>query len=246
MAFYLCSVDIIDSDYHADLPKNCQFFLAIEQLELLIDPRQSDQKTGIGSQACRILLQQLQQKFLLTGALDDSKLPYTIQNNADVPKTYEKNSQTWYVSLSHSKQQVAVLIANTRCLGVDIEDKVISSAVARRYFSSDENRWWQTLDTALQATARHLLWVIKESQIKVNGNSGQSSCLVKGLSDSVLPYLKQTFVIKPNQQLLALTDYFEKSLGNAELVPLDFATSKSLLCGYIPYYHCGFLLIPSS
>lgn len=137
--------------------QNCHAYLAIDILASY--PMQAEKTAG--SAACRTLLAKLQAKIGLQGKLSDDSLPYRLVHTkqSDITPDY-------FVSFSHSRKQIAVLIAPFAKLAVDIEDQPVSTAVARRFFHAAENSWLATLAKAQQAPARQLLWCLKECLLK--------------------------------------------------------------------------------
>lgn len=233
MAFYLSHQLLQNTAYASYLPKNCEFFLAIETIESCCDEANTTHNPPSGSQACRKLLQKLQQNFRIEGILADQQLPYRL-----IGKTVNSD---WYISLSHSTKQVAVLLANTAYLGIDIEDKAIAIAVAQRYFSQADNEYLASLDTPLQAMTRQLLWVIKESQIKAQGNSHQPINLTYGLSKTVVAQLAQVLIWQSVEEIVLLSEYVAQYQSTA-YSSIDYPQDKRLFCAYLEPYQCGFLL----
>ncbi len=133
-----------------------------------------------GSEACRLLLIQLQHHVNIAGNLCDNQFPYQL---------IQESLSTYFVSFSHSSRQVAVLLSKSAKLGVDIENKIIRQTVAERFFSHDELTWLQTIEHKQQATAMKLLWTLKESHVKQQSSS--HSRLLTSLKFNLLSIFSQ-------------------------------------------------------
>ncbi|MFW2178328.1 MULTISPECIES: 4'-phosphopantetheinyl transferase family protein [unclassified Moraxella] len=196
-----------------------------------------------GSVACRELLQQLQASLGMMGELVETDFPYYIQldNNSlfgtkNWAEGINQRQARWYVSFSHSQRHVAVLLSKSSQIGVDIEDKPISEAVAKRFFSPQETAWLTQLQQTAELTApqlqalRQLFWVLKESSIKFQHNTHQHQpSLTQGLKHDLLEYLTMA-------DLLYLSD---KPI-NPDIIPI--IQDDGLFYGYIPSFQCGFML----
>ncbi len=77
------------------------------------------------------------------------------------------HNKKFFVSFSHSRHQVALIIAPTPC-GIDIEHSPISQEIVHRFFHSNEIALLDSLPTNTQAFARLKLWQLKESFTKAS------------------------------------------------------------------------------
>lgn len=191
----------------------------------------------IGAVACRKLLGCLQAQMGILGKLQDRQLPYHILNDA-----MDTEAITHYVSFSHSCDQVAVLIAQTPYLGIDIEDKPVSLAVAQRYFTAPEMAWLLHLPNDWQLQATKLLWVLKEAHIKQQGNGGLAMTLTRGLKNDMLACFGETSL----EQLLGLqTSISALPTCYQYQLDADWATGHDILTvqGYYwPGRYCGYVI----
>lgn len=215
------------------------FYVVISDISSVIDLPQSSNSPQIsnkslGSQACRLLLTQLQQRFVLVGELDDSQLPYYIDCEGN---TINKR---WYTSFSHSRLQVAVLLAEHQAIGIDIEDRAISSRIAERYFTAAEQQWLVNQDLLSQASARNMLWSLKECGIKQQGNTQQSTNLWTGLSHDISPSLAHTLILnlsEPSSRVQPINLATHLLSNNSEILP-----NRNDLMGYIASHQCAFVV----
>lgn len=230
MKYYLYSDHLKDTYQHS--LTSFRFHLMIDIIEDLIDLpinlSLKHHRKKMGSLASRLLLKQWQQVNVKMSdvLLQDEQLPYFIHSN----------KQTWYVSFSHSERHVAVLVADTPRLGIDIEDSAISAAVAQRFFTAPEIDWLNTLESTQQVTARKLLWVLKESHIKKQTNAKQATSLLDGLSTSMMDGINQAVFFDKNSEcdynpFYNKPDFKEQNYSNLQQ-----------FCGFIPCYQCGFII----
>lgn len=168
-------------------------------------------KQAKASWACRQLLANFQQNHALVAPLYEQGFPYYF--------IYQQTK--YFVSFSHSREQIAVLISPCQNIGVDIEDKMISYQVAERFFHQAELFWLNSLSKSKQNTAMSLLWTLKESLIKTGL---KADSLVKGLG-------KNIFDEVPQQHLESLL------LDNCWQIHLSDKTF-----GFLTAYRCGFVV----
>lgn len=77
-----------------------------------------------------------------------------------------------YISLSHSKEMVAVMHAEKPC-GIDIQYWVAKiKSIERKFISDIEKAYLPTSDTDLELWYMHLIWGAKEAIYKANGKKG--------------------------------------------------------------------------
>lgn len=218
------------------------FDLAIARLDSLVTPTTVlAEKKQQGSQACRLLLQQFITQSLFAKQENvcfvETNLPYYLISTT--------NGEKRYVSFSHSQTHVAVLVAFTPILGVDIEDGEITDNVARRYFHANEVAWLTTLPHAQQAKAKQLLWTFKEAYIKRQGNQQGSdrspitSQLLTGLKTDITQLIPteqlQRFInIKSTHQAL---QRFDKPL-----IYQQVNADSSCYYGFLPCVNCAIVV----
>lgn len=187
-----------------------------------------------GSWACREVLFLLQKKLGLVKnnmkiALHEQHFPYTFKIAA----------QQYNVSFSHSCKQVAVMLyapslfteitdtsrksAVVIKFGIDVEDRMISDAVAKRFFCEQEYQWIMTLENSQKTLAKTLLWTLKESLIKAQVHGK----LIAGLKVNLFDYLCE----KQLTTLLAMTG----SQCNQVI-------TRTILFGFFPRLKCGFVI----
>lgn len=116
---------------------------------------------SLQSPAVRELLQSVLARFGRITTLDDSNFPYRLMVDGRAQD---------FVSFSHTTDCVALIISPYPC-GVDVEMRAISQAVAKRFFSHQENLYLQNYPADIQAIHRQILWQLKESWIKLNGGT---------------------------------------------------------------------------
>lgn len=191
----------IDKHSHLLIDKICHY-----------DKNQCLPKQSHGSLACRQLLQYFCQYF------QHYQLSLSNLNTSSFPYFYHHQQTQYFVSFSHSKTHIAVLISIYPTIGVDIEDRNISDNVAKRFFHQEEMVWLNSLSN--KSLAKTLLWTTKESLIKAN-----DSTLAKGLSKNVF-----------------------KNVSKQELERLLFVKNIEKICqnqriyGFVVYYHCAFII----
>lgn len=212
--------------------------IAVARLDMLMQDYADLQQVGrarLGSMACRYLLTLLQQKMGLSGKLQDEALPYRIESN-------DLRQPTYYVSFSHSREHVAVLLATTPWLGIDIEDKTISLAVAKRYFTANEVHWVVSVPTCQQPQATKLLWTLKEALIKQQGNAKLLVTLTRGLKADILDSIGKSGI----EQLLN-----QKGSDSPKSVTYQLPLSQQIIphnsgikgvSYYWPTLNCGYVL----
>lgn len=222
---------------------NIEFYLAVADIDTTVKHaifnRHSDNFSSnssstkpISSYACRNLLTNLLSHLGIIGSFDDSQLPYRV---------IQTNKKIWYISFSHSQQQIAVLLADTPSLGVDVEDRPISQAVANRYFCQAENDWLACMYEVDAAIYRQLLWVLKESIIKAQGNSQQATYLITGLATDIRQYLPELLIPKVNQAKSSTLSLMKNLLINHDGCE-KIIRNEHIVCGYLVDYKCGFWL----
>ncbi|MGL5252155.1 MAG: 4'-phosphopantetheinyl transferase family protein [Moraxella sp.] len=174
--------------------------------------------TKAGSYACRALLRQLQQQLGLTGDLQADTLPYVITHQ----------NRRYFVSFSHSRVHVAVLLSSSARLGIDIEDKKISEKLAQRFFEPAEIQWLATLTASHLCTARlrNLMWSLKECYIKLPQSA--HSNLIRGLKTNLLCN------IGANRLLELVT---QPAHTQNHLLLID-----TLIIGYLPTFSAAFIV----
>lgn len=212
--------------------------IAVARLDTLMQDYadlQQASRARLGSMACRYLLTLLQQKMGLSGKLQDEALPYRIESN-------DLRQPTYYVSFSHSREHVAVLLATTPWLGIDIEDKTISLAVAKRYFTANEISWVVSVPTCQQPQATKLLWTLKEALIKQQGNAKLLVTLTRGLKADILDSIGKSGI----EQLLN-----QKGSDSPKSVTYQLPLSQQIIphnigikgvSYYWPTLNCGYVL----
>lgn len=141
-----------------------------------------EQKVG-QSQAVRVLLKQLLTHYHIEAQLDEVKHPYRLDDNK-------------WVSFSHSKQCVAVVVSD-KPVGIDIEKNAVSFKIAERFFCQNECYYLTTVPEKKRNEFCKLLWQIKECLIKIEQIS-----LFKGMKVNILDSLLSAMDKKDNQELL--------------------------------------------
>ena len=187
---------------------NASSWLAVANKQTLDQPNLS------GSQACRLLLVKLLAYCRICGELITDKFPYRL-----ITKTTH-----YFVSFSHSVEQVAVLVSLCPNIGIDIEDKEIKTAVAKRYFSQAEQAWLEKLPIAQQRLGRSLLWTLKESWLKQQ--NCHDSRLLKGIKTDMLALFN-------HQQLTQLL---------APTANISYIKTEHYLIGFMPTYYCSVII----
>lgn len=167
-----------------------------------------------GSTACRCLLTQLLDTLTIDGELIETNFPYYVMDD---------NGKAHFVSFSHSRTHIAVLLSNSPHIGVDIENKPVRCTVAQRYFAVNELNWLSTLPLEKQPTALNLLWTLKESLIK--SQLSNHNRLFAGIRQDMTQYL-------------AIDDL--NQLVNAS--ELRCIKNKQLLAGFLPAISCALLI----
>ena len=184
----------------------------------LITPR-----GNLGQKACRQLLRLLQQRLNLADstvmiALIETQFPYY----------FVLNEKKYGVSFSHSREQVAVMVMSddskhlSSRFGIDVEDKLISDKVARRFFSEVEWQWLNGLAIEQKQRAKTLLWTLKESLIKAQ----VADKLIEGLKINLLNYLTTT-------QLTILLRDTGETFNQISVATAVFGFSPLLNCGFV-------------
>ncbi|OOS26800.1 hypothetical protein B0681_00070 [Moraxella porci DSM 25326] len=115
---------------------------------------------SLQSKAVRALLDVVLTHFDQQAILDESSFPYRLMANG-----YHS-----FVSFSHSQDCVALIISPYPC-GIDVETRVISQAVAQRFFGQHENLILYSYPSDTQAIYRQILWQLKEAWIKLHGGT---------------------------------------------------------------------------
>lgn len=180
-------------------------------------------KGYLGQKACRQLLHLLQQRLNLADrtvmiALIETQFPYY----------FVLNEQKHGVSFSHSREQVAVMVVSDDSkhllpyFGIDVEDKLISDKVARRFFSEVEWSWLDGLAIEQKPLAKTLLWTLKESLIKAQ----VADKLIEGLKINLLNYLTTT-------QLTDLLQDTGATFNQVIVATAVFGFSPLLKCGCV-------------
>lgn len=169
------------------------------------------EKKSVGSFACRQLLQQFQQQKQWLAPLQEQIFPYF----------FDVKNQRYFVSFSHSKQHIAVLISIYPNIGVDIEDKIIAYPVAKRFFHIDEVDWLNSLSEEKQILATKLLWTMKESLIKTGLYAKD---LPTGLGQSLFTWLSQDDLEK-----FISGEIWQKKINH-------------LCFGFLPNQYCSFVM----
>lgn len=188
-----------------------------------VDRHQSRSKS-LASYVCRQLLQRLQLQINLTGELIETALPYFFETDTQ---------QRWYVSFSHSRQHVAVLISHYPHIGIDIEDGNVNAAVAQRFFSSHECEWIASQPAFMQSQLRGLLWRLKECYIKTeqSNNTQLINALKKNilevLSSQTLNQLVQTNALTNAPKLIYLITHHQHIIGAFQTLPCSFVIKKA-------------------
>lgn len=127
------------------------------------------------SQGVRKLLAWCLVQFFPTYQLNDTTHPYRLVS-PDKPALF--------VSFSHSKEKVALIIAPTPC-GIDIELRPISQQIAERFFHANELSLLNSLSHDKQHTTRLTLWQLKECLVKA-----QNSTLAQVISQDMTPFIQ--------------------------------------------------------
>lgn len=186
---------------------------------LLIDKlsnyQQNPTNQSQGSWACRQLLIKFQQQFHQISLLQEQTFPYF----------FNTQQTRYFVSFSHSRERVAVLISPYQNIGVDIEDKMVSYQIVERFFHEKELLWLNSLSKQKQQIAIKLLWTLKESMIKTGLGE---SFLTIGLGVSMLEYFSQSQLEK-----LLFNEYWQIEMSDKTV-------------GFLVDYDCGFVLGKSS
>jgi 4'-phosphopantetheinyl transferase len=91
-------------------------------------------------------------------------------SRADSGRLLLTHPKDWYISISHTQNAVAVIIAQAAC-GIDIEvpRKVRIQSLADRYFSTEEKLFLQVLPESEKTTPFFRLWTLKEAAVKACG-----------------------------------------------------------------------------
>lgn len=128
------------------------------------------------SQAVRQLLNWLQAQINLSGALVEHQFPYH----------FIHRQQRYFVCFSHSVNHVALIISQ-QYAAIDIENRSISLAIAKRFYHPNEILHISSLSSSQQQSTIDFLWRLKECMIKLD-----NQLLVNGLSNdfsNLLPSL---------------------------------------------------------
>lgn len=131
------------------------------------------QQKNAQSACVRLLLQIAMQRFDIVGELCDHAYPYHIQSS----------DRRYFVSFSHSKNQVALIISLSPC-AIDIETKDIKHNIAERYFHPDEIEMLSNLSCIDKQNLINFLWRLKECRIKLLQDQ-----LYTGMGADMTPYL---------------------------------------------------------
>lgn len=199
-------------------PIETHSWVAIDLIENYLDHYPTSCKK-LGSSVCRDLLKNLQQQVGLTGKLIETDFPYYVEAT---------DQQRWYVSFSHSRQHVAVLISRYPQIGIDIEDGIISDKVATRFFSTNECNWLNSMPDSSRKELRSFLWRLKECYIKTYQNNAKQ--LIKELKKDRLYELGiENFVslstgkgATHNLNTINLIISEKKIIGNFQALPCSF------------------------
>lgn len=142
------------------------------------------------SQAVRQLLNWLKSQLRLLGALVEHQFPYY----------FIHQQQRYFVCFSHSVNHVALIISGQHA-AIDIENRSISLAVAKRFYHPNEILQISLLSQPQQQSAINFLWRFKECMIKLN-----NQLLVSGMGNDFSSLLPQ-LTFDQQTQCLNLTQY---------------------------------------
>ncbi|WP_296403175.1 4'-phosphopantetheinyl transferase superfamily protein [Psychrobacter sp.] len=90
----------------------------------------------------------------------------------------------YYVCFSHSDDMIACAIHKNLPIGIDLETNQISSLIAKRFYTKDENQWILGLSSKEQPVALKILWMLKEASIKLYNY--KEANLISGLNKNLL------------------------------------------------------------
>lgn len=218
------------------------FDLAIARLDSLVTPTTVlAEKKQQGSQACRLLLQQ----FITQSLFAKQENVCFVERNLPYYLISTTNGEKRYLSFSHSQTHVAVLMASTPLLGLDIEDNEITHQVATRYFHANELAWLTTLPIMQQANARRLLWTFKEAYIKQQGNQQGNanqpikSQLVAGLKVDITQLIP---TLQLRQFIDSKTAMKSVKPSNKPLIYQRISETSNYYYGFLSYFNCALMI----
>lgn len=93
--------------------------------------------------------------------LDDSQHPYRL---------VAQGKPSLFVSFSHSKTQVALMIADVLC-GIDVELRAVKDSIVKRFFHANEQKLIARLPSQDRPTAQKRLWQLKECLVKLEAST---------------------------------------------------------------------------
>lgn len=172
-----------------DPPQNSPFIASLRQQQRMF---------------VRLLLRALitQEPTLHEYRLMDDKFPYQLK---------KPNSPRFFVSFSHSKNKVALVVSKRKC-AIDIELNPVSERVAERYFHNQEKECLLALDTTTAQLVRNRLWQLKECFVKLK-NSKHLTLELRRNHAHIAPLLqtapstKLTAIHPDNHQIVAQGDW---------------------------------------
>lgn len=154
--------------------------------------------------ACvRSLLQVTMHRFDIVGEFHDHAHPYYI----------DSNKIRYFVSFSHSDNQVALIISLTPC-AIDIEVNDIKYSVVERYFHPNEIYLLTQFSSTDRQQLINILWRLKECRIKLiqdqlyTGMGADMSCYLTDIRPNSINLIKNNDDYFYNHPKLKLTALF--------------------------------------
>lgn len=151
----------------------------------------------------RSLLQITMHRFDIVGEFHDHAHPYYI----------DSNKIRYFVSFSHSDNQVALIISLTPC-AIDIEVNDIKYSVVERYFHPNEIYLLTQFSSTDRQQLINILWRLKECRIKLiqdqlyTGMGADMSCYLTGIRPNSINLIKNNDDYFYNHPKLNLTALF--------------------------------------
>lgn len=142
----------------------------------LLSPGETQRLDGMKHHlaADRFLLGRVLLRRVLARYLDADPASIVFEYNANgKPELAAPPSLPLSFNLSHSASEIVVAVSGAPALGIDIETLDRADAayrIAQRFFSAGEIRSLAALDAKAPARAL-MLWALKESVVKANGDS---------------------------------------------------------------------------
>ncbi|MDL2227711.1 4'-phosphopantetheinyl transferase superfamily protein [Odoribacter sp. OttesenSCG-928-L07] len=198
-------------DYHIIFseivnPNDILSFLTDEDIEYI--DRISNEKLRSQSATARFLIR----KYLKENFSNNYKeFRIDLESNG---KPFFRNTDSLSFSISHSGEQIVVLLSKSKC-GIDIESvKNYRKEIAKRFFHKTEFEYLESInDTKKQAEEFYRIWTVKEAVLKLTG---------KGISGGL-----SSFYLNGNGHIISKSDMTEK---------ISVISEKQNINGILYYY----------